>query len=98
MTFDDINSLNANGNNASGYKIVASVDEYYEDNGVVKQYTNAEINSNVLKNNVNNAEIDVEIVGIIRLKSSATYGSLNPGIVYSNKLLENLYSNSSIFS
>ena len=90
ITFDDINSLNANGNNASGYKIVASVDEYYEDNGVVKQYTNAEINSKVLKNNANNAETDIEIVGIIRLKSSATYGSLNPGIVYSNKLLEKL--------
>ena len=89
ITFKDIFDLNA----TKGYKIVATADEYYLDGGKVKQYNNDQVNANLLKDSTKQDRVvNLEIAGIIRLKESASFGTLSPGLVYSNKLLEKVIS------
>ncbi|MBO4962937.1 MAG: ABC transporter ATP-binding protein, partial [Clostridia bacterium] len=90
ITFNEIFALNARGNNKSGYKIIANADEFYEEGGIVKRYESYQVNDQLLNSKNSQVVTDIEIVGIIRLKNGATYGSLSSGLVYSNKLLEKL--------
>lgn len=93
ITFNDVFALNADATKDSGYKIVATADEYYLDGGKVKQYNNDQVNANLLKDSTKQDRVvNLEIAGIIRLKESASFGTLSPGLVYSNKLLEKVIS------
>ncbi len=91
ITFDEIMELNTCGEGrTSGYKVMANADEFYVENGVVKRYDKYKINDFIQSKD--SRIMDIEIVGIARLKAGETYGSLSTGLVYSNKLLEKLFS------